>query len=147
MRSEMKIIHHAMILSPLLFAGCAVTRDDAQGSTSQAEDLSAFAVSGSSCTGKLCSSYNAGGGLVAITVEDLSRREYTDVTIDFTCTHVSGKNCPPDQIGSAFNLGGGQKITFPYSAPPTNVYQIHINAISPDDTLVSMEYPPFAVLP
>src|SRR4051794_38951023 len=55
----------------------------------------AFAgLSANKCDGKLCSNYAAGGGLLKVTVENLSRIEYTDVNIDvFVCTSSDQQHC------------------------------------------------------
>jgi len=143
----MKTIHHAMILSPLLFAlGCAVTPDDAQESTSQDDELSPFSITGSNCFDKLCANFTAAGGKVTVVVEDISRTTYNNVTIEVACSHISGASCPAPQTVNVGSVAGAQKKSHTFLAPPTNVYTIGV-AGSIGSTVNGFIFPSFEVNP
>jgi hypothetical protein len=110
---------------------------------------SAFAaLSGNKRTGKLCSNFIAGGGLVDVTVENLSRNALAAVTVTVErCTSEQTTNCAMAGQITVPTLNGGDQFLFVASAPPTHWYLIIIQAVDVNFNLVKIVYQPFLVQP
>ena len=107
----------------------------------------AFAgIQGNACLGKLCSSFNAGGGFITVTVEDLSRVEWDNVSISVQQCDSNGLNCATPQTQRVGTVAGGQKVSRRFSAPPTHVYFITINGTF-NGQPTPIPYPGFLVQP
>lgn len=93
----------------------------------QSASAQVASTSGRANFGKLLSSYTVSSGVLSLTVEDTSRTDWIDVIALVQCLQTGPNSCPSAQVWSFGTLFGGQKMSFPFSAPRGNAYLITIN--------------------